>query len=293
MAFWERNRCQEDRVSSVMVCWVAIAMWVAGASVSFAQKASSVAGAQAVQLPDAPGAATITGTVTDTDDAAISAAHITLEETQSKSARTVDAGGMGEFTFDSVAPGRYVIRITARGFASWKVEDVEVHVGEHVELPRIALGVEAIDASVNAISQEDLAEQQISVEEKQRILGILPNFYVSYVSHAQPLTRRQKFKLALRVSVDPLTYITTGATAGIEQAENDFSGYGPGFGGYAQRYAATYGDRLSSTMLGAALLPSLLQNATLDSATDLNSAPRIAASSSCAAVSCGQPLLCR
>ena len=30
------------------------------------------------------------------------------------------------------------------------------------------------------------------------------------------------------------------------------------FPGYAKRYGATYGDRLSSTFLGAALLPSLL-----------------------------------
>ena len=34
--------------------------------------------------------------------------------------------------------------------------------------------------------------------------------------------------------------------------------YGQGFGEFAQRYAATYGDKLSATFLGAAALPSLL-----------------------------------
>jgi len=111
---------------------------------------------------------------------------------------------------------------------------------------------------VNAISMEDLAEQQITVEEHQRILGILPNFYVSYVPNAAPLTRKQKFKLAVVVSRDPVTFFTTGVTAGIEQWQGDFSGYGQEFSGYAKRYGATYGDRLSSTFLGAALLPSLL-----------------------------------
>jgi len=133
-----------------------------------------------------------------------------------------------------------------------------VHEGENFVIPEVQLGVEAINTTVNAISMEDLAEQQITVEEHQRILGILPNFYVSYLPNAAPLTRKQKFKLALVVSKDPVTLFTTGVTAGIEQWQGDFSGYGQGFSGYAQRYGATYGDRLSSTFLGAALLPSLL-----------------------------------
>jgi hypothetical protein len=105
---------------------------------------------------------------------------------------------------------------------------------------------------------EDLAEQQISAEMKQRIIGVLPNFYVSYIPNAAPLTRKQKFKLALKVTVDPVTFFTTGVTAGIEQWQGDFSGYGQGFSGYAKRYGATYGDRVASTFFGAALLPSLL-----------------------------------
>ena len=125
-------------------------------------------------------------------------------------------------------------------------------------VPEVQLGVESINTTVNAITIEDLAEQQITTEEHQRILSVLPNFYVSYLPDAAPLTRKQKFKLAVVVSRDPVTFFTTGVTAGIEQWQGDFAGYGQGFAGYAQRYAATYGDKLSSTFLGAALLPSLL-----------------------------------
>jgi hypothetical protein len=201
--------------------------------------------------------ATISGTVSDTDAAVVSSAHITLLDTESKVTRNFFSDGNGAFVFRSIPPGRYIVKITAPGFASWKVENVLLHSGEDYVLPPILLGVESVNSTVDAISQEDLAEQQISAEEKQRILGILPNFYVSYIPNAAPLTRKQKFKLASRVSTDPLTFITVGITAGIEQAQNDFSGYGQGFGGYAQRYGATYGDRFASTMLGAALLPSL------------------------------------
>jgi Carboxypeptidase regulatory-like domain len=212
----------------------------------------------AILLPDAPGISVLSGTVTDTDEAMVFNAHITLENIETKATRTTTSEKTGAFSFSAVAPGKYLVRITAPGFASWKIEDVVIRSGENLVLPPIFLGVESISSTVDAITQEDLAEQQISAEVKQRIIGVLPNFYVNYVPNAAPLTRKQKFKLALKVSVDPVTFLTTGVTAGIEQSQNSFAGYGQGFEGYAKRYGATYGDRLTSTFFGAALLPSLL-----------------------------------
>lgn len=210
------------------------------------------------QLPDAPSASVLSGTVTDTDEAIIVGAKIYLQETASKTTLTTQTDGTGAFAFHGVSPGTYLIKITAPGFAPWKIEDVVMHAGENLFLPPILLGVESISSTVDAITMEDLAEQQISAEVKQRIIGVLPNFYVSYIPNAAPLTRKQKFKLALKVTVDPVTFFTTGVTAGIEQWQGDFSGYGQGFSGYAKRYGATYGDRVASTFFGAALLPSLL-----------------------------------
>jgi Carboxypeptidase regulatory-like domain len=212
----------------------------------------------AIQLPDAPGASVLSGTVTDTDEAIISNAHITLDDVENRATRTTTSDTTGAFSFLAVPPGKYLVKITAPGFASWKIEDVVIRPGESFVLPSILLGVESISSTVDAITQEDLAEQQISAEVKQRIIGVLPNFYVSYIPNAAPLTRKQKFKLALKVTVDPVTFFTTSVTAGIEQWQGDFEGYGQGFGGYAKRYGATYGDRVSSTFFGAALLPSLL-----------------------------------
>jgi hypothetical protein len=215
-----------------------------------------------IPLPNAPSPAStgsISGLITDTDKAVIPGASVTLEEFPSKvvvSNTITDSNG--EFHFPAVPAGSYIARIQAHGFSSWKVEDILVLAADNTTLAPVELGVEALDSFVNAITVEDLAEQQITAEEHQRILGVLPNFFVSYERNPQPLTRKQKFKLAFVISRDPLTFLTTGITAGIEQAEGDFAGYGPGFTGYASRYAATYGDRLSATFLGSAILPSLL-----------------------------------
>ena len=50
-----------------------------------------------------------------------------------------------------------------------------------------------------------------------------------------------------------------GAIAGLQQAQNDFSGYGQGTQGYAKRYGASYANVVSGTFLGSAILPSLLK----------------------------------
>jgi hypothetical protein len=209
-------------------------------------------------LPQAPDSASIRGIVTDTDSAAVPGASVTLQEVATKAARNTVSDANGGYEFSTVLPGTYLLTISAKGFASWKIKDLIVlHLGQTFTVPNVELGVESITTSVNAITIEDLAEQQITAEEHQRILGILPNFYVSYLPNAAPLTRKQKFKLALVVSTDPLTFITTGITAGIEQSQGNLQGYGQGFTGYASRYAATYGDRLTATILGAAVFPSL------------------------------------
>jgi hypothetical protein len=210
--------------------------------------------------PTAPVASSsIAGTITDTDEAGIPAARVTLENVESKGVRITESDGHGAFLFPLVPPGSYIVTVHANGFSPWKIKDIILlHEGEDFLVPEIQVGVESISTSVNAISIEDLAEQQITAEEHQRILGVLPNFYVSYLPDAAPLTRRQKFKLAARISVDPITYFKVGVAAGIEQWQGDFAGYGQEFSGYAKRYGATYGDTLSSTFLGAAVLPSLL-----------------------------------
>jgi hypothetical protein len=127
-------------------------------------------------------------------------------------------------------------------------------------VPQIALTVAANLSEVEVgLSRIDVAEEQIKVEETQRVLGIVPNFYVTYTPNAVPLTPRQKFKLAWKSSVDPVTFLIVGASAGVEQAQNHFNGYGQGTEGYAKRYGAGYADTVSGIFIGGAILPSLLK----------------------------------
>ena len=96
-------------------------------------------------------------------------------------------------------------------------------------------------------------------EEKQRVLGVIPNFYISYVPNAAPLNTKQKFNLAWKSTIDPVNFLITGVFAGVQQGRNDFSGYGQGADGYAKRFAADYADGFIGTFVGGAILPSLLK----------------------------------
>jgi len=108
-------------------------------------------------------------------------------------------------------------------------------------------------------SREATAEEQIKQEQKQRILGVLPNFNTSYVYGAASLTAGQKFHLAFRSATDPVQFLgVTPFVALIGQAEGSHYGYGGGIGGYAKRYGQTYADNFDGTILGNAVFPSLL-----------------------------------
>jgi hypothetical protein len=104
-----------------------------------------------------------------------------------------------------------------------------------------------------------VAQAQVKDEEKQRVLGVIPNFYVTYDPHPLPITPREKFDLAWKTTIDPVTFVIVGGIAGVQQARNTFSGYGQGSQGYAQRFGASYADLATGTFIGSAILPSLLK----------------------------------
>jgi hypothetical protein len=102
------------------------------------------------------------------------------------------------------------------------------------------------------------AEQELRRQERQRILRVIPNFNTSDVQDAAPLSGKQKFRLALRSSADPFTFVTAGIDAGLAQNNNEYLTYGQGGQGYAKRFAAAYADTFSGTMFAGAVFPSLL-----------------------------------
>ena len=135
-----------------------------------------------------------------------------------------------------------------------------LHSGEDYVVPPVEMIVAASASAVKvSLTPIEVAEAEIKDEEKQRVLGVIPNFYVTYNPAAAPLHPRQKFELAWKLTIDPVNFGVTAAIAGIQQAANSFSGYGQGAQGYGKRLGAAYADSVTSTFIGGAILPSLLK----------------------------------
>jgi hypothetical protein len=201
----------------------------------------------------------ISGTVVDQSGAVVTGARVKLTGGDASASQEAVTGADGTFSFAKVGPGEFQLTIVAAGFAT-QTTSATLHGGENYVAPVVALAVATAVTDVEVgVSQIEVAEEQLKVEEQQRVLGVLPNFYVSYIPDAAPLNSKQKFKLAFRTVIDPFTFVFVGGAAGVQQWQNHFEGYGQGAQGYAKRFGAGYGDTLSGTFIGGAILPSLLR----------------------------------
>ena len=202
--------------------------------------------------------AVIHGTVAAADGALYEGARVTLQTSGVPATEVQSTDDSGQFTFQSVAPGPFKLTVSADGFESATLAGT-VTPGEDFDAHSIAL---AFASSISAVevraSRYDVAQEQLRIEEQQRVLGIVPNFFVAYSHDAVPLSRGQKFHLSWRSSIDPLTILSSGITAGIEQANNNLKEYGQGTAGFAKRFGASYGDNVIGTFIGSAIMPSLL-----------------------------------
>jgi hypothetical protein len=210
------------------------------------------------QQPESQLSGRIGGMVVDRTGVPVAGATVRLARDQSVDQKA-QSGDDGQFSFADIAPGSFRLTIAAEGFAT-QTFDGNLRSGESYVVPRIVLTIATAVTEIRVVpSQFEVAEEQIKEEEKQRPLGFIPNFYVSYVPNAAPLTSKQKFELAGKVIVDPVTFGLTGAVAGLQQADNELGGYGQGAQGYAKRYGAAYADTVTGTLIGSAILPSLLK----------------------------------
>ena len=200
----------------------------------------------------------ISGTVLDTNNDIVPGATVVLDAPASGRHRTAIANDNGAFEFGGVDPGSsYQVTISADGFVSWTSPSLTVNPGHFVFLTgRLEIAGEASSVTVYA-SRQQIAVEQVKLEEKQRVFGVIPNFYVTYDHDAAPLTAKLKFKLAFRTSTDPIVFLGAAAMAGINQA-GDRLDYEQGAKGYGQRFGAIYTDSFANIMIGGAILPSLL-----------------------------------
>ena len=114
-------------------------------------------------------------------------------------------------------------------------------------------------ASQGAKAGQRQGGNDVKAAEKQRLLGIMPQFQLVSGGVAKPLTSGQKFDLALHSAIDPF-YIAWAFVIGGGWGEvvDSNSGYGWGPAGYFKRVGANYADNVDGAVIGNAVLPSLL-----------------------------------
>jgi hypothetical protein len=204
---------------------------------------------------------TISGTVVDINDAIVPGATVALRCQSPCKEESVTAGNTGAFEFSNLSLGTpYQIGVSANGFKAWASAPIVLTPERSVFfLTDVRIQMSDATESVTVFaSREQIATEQVHLEEQQRVLGIIPNFYVVYDSkNALPLSAKLKFKLAMRTASDPVTVAGVGLMAGVRQAGGT-PNYAEGAKGYGQRFGAEAATGFSDILIGGAVLPSLL-----------------------------------
>lgn len=240
-----------------------------------AQQPTTVASVEA--LPDAPGlvpaaeleaaepapqkgSGTVSGTVIDPNGGVVEGAKVVLRSRNGAEMRTMQSGSNGEFTFNEVPAGSFRLTVSAEGMGTYVSSDVALRSGDSLIVSQVVLPVAATTSSVTVSGdREQLAQQQVSIAIEQRVLGVFPNFYSTYDWSAAPMGAKQKFHLAFRAIIDPMSFAGAAGVAGAEQIYKVFPEYGFGATGYLKRFGAAYTNQVSGRMLGSAVFPALFR----------------------------------
>jgi hypothetical protein len=104
----------------------------------------------------AQNAASLTGQVTDPSEASVPGAVVTLSGANKSLRQVTDVEG--RYSFSALAPGQYTIRVTAPGFSTFEMQDVEVS------------GAMKLDAALTVM----LEAQKVEVSEDPGGVGVEP-----------------------------------------------------------------------------------------------------------------------
>lgn len=248
------------QIASVVIPCFVLAASAVGQQANVPGTPQDAVSAGSIAAP-APQPASISGTVSDSNDGIIPGAQIQLSGPASADTQTAIANDNGGFQFSNLKPGvAYHLTISANGFVTWTSPAIVLNSGQYMILTgaKLELAGNSTSITVSAASSDlQLATEQVQIEEQQRVLGVIPNFYVVYDHNAAPLTAKLKFKLAWKAETDPVTVLGEGFVAGLDQ-EGATPNYGEGAKGYFERFGAVYADGFTDILFGGAVLPVLL-----------------------------------
>jgi hypothetical protein len=225
-------------------------------------------------LPDSPGAtlqaatpprpselhgsSRIQGLVEDSQGIPVAEARVVLTAPGRLGERTITTASDGSFNFPDLPAGTYRLIVSAPGLTTYTSGEMALRTDQTIDVPKIPLRISTSSTVEVIASPDQVAVAQVHEQEKQRVLGVFPNFYTSYIWKAEPMPAGQKYKLAGRALVDPFTFLIIAGIAGAEHFNGTYPGYGSGIQGYGKRYAAAYGDALTARVVGSAILPAVL-----------------------------------
>ncbi|MGD0733249.1 MAG: hypothetical protein ABR956_18435, partial [Terracidiphilus sp.] len=108
-------------------------------------------------------------------------------------------------------------------------------------------------------SKQEKAEEQVKQQEKQRVLGVIPSFNITYLGGATvSLTAKQKLSLAFHSVTDPVAFVIPFFVAGYHEALDEDKGFPWGIKGLGERSGAAYLDAFDGNMIGNGILPAIL-----------------------------------
>jgi hypothetical protein len=98
-----------------------------------------------------------------------------------------------------------------------------------------------------------------SEHQSRHILGIIPNYrtFPSLYNY-EPVTSREKFKVASEDSLDRGTFALAASFGALGQLTNGNKSFGQGSAGFARYFVASYGDLLIGNYMTEAVYPSIL-----------------------------------
>src|SRR6476620_5764491 len=122
----------------------------------------------------------VNGTVVDETGTAIAGARVSLTHAGTSAGIDVLSSEDGRFSYPTVPAGPFSLTVSSPEFANRTVSG-GLEPGTVLNLPpvRLTLTLGNIDVDVT-VTRVQVAEQQLKEQTQQRLLGVLPNFRVSY-----------------------------------------------------------------------------------------------------------------